>query len=513
MRIKTTFFYLLLAVSFASNIADAQQFTFSKVLYDSLQNGIQAHSIVSTADNGYIITGAASYQNGLILKVDSAGNLIWNKTFPNLVLNEIIATNDSCFVIVGTSSCMKINSNGNLLWSKSIGQGRSLCIQQTYDSGYIITGSTEENNAPNERVFVAKLDLTGNLQWTTILTGSNKSNIGYSIKQTLDSGYVITGYMENYPPYEPNAFLLKLSSSGVFLWAKKYHLVSAGLCSGNDVLITSNGFLCYLNTGNNVTLMKTDFSGNILWNKSYGYSGSINYSFPAPKLHKTYSNDYVFVSGSGSGCMGNSEVTKTDSTGNLIWKKNLNLGAVDVIESKEKELFIVGNGPLCAASMQQQVSSPQIGIIKTDSLGNGQNCVSSFSIISVIDTIISSSATFTSSPGGTENAIYPSVDSIMIVSYQGCISVVGGIHESEFNNGIFVYPNPSDGKYYVGLPEGMKGSEINIIVYNLLGEILLNTKSNNGLSQIDLSKESNGIYIIRVNDTNQSYNQRLIKLK
>jgi hypothetical protein len=57
----------------------------------------------------------------------------------------------------------------------------------------------------------------------------------------------------------------------------------------------------------------------------------------------------------------------------------------------------------------------------------------------------------------------------------------------------------------------MNGSEINIKVYNLLGEIVLDNKTNNNLSQIDLSKEPNGVYIIRVNDNSQAYNQRLIK--
>lgn len=85
------------------------------------------------------------------------------------------------------------------------------------------------------------------------------------------------------------------------------------------------------------------------------------------------------------------------------------------------------------------------------------------------------------------------------------------VHESKMNISLSVYPNPSNGKYYVKLSEGMKGSEINIKVYNLLGELILNTKTQSSLSQIDLSHQPNGIYIIRVNDSNQSFNQRLIK--
>ena len=537
MRIKTTFLCLLVAVSFASNLAYAQQLTFSKVLYDSLPNGqIQANSIVRTADNGYIIAGESSGKNGLILKVDSTGNLLWNKTIdnhnanlsPDVILRNIISTNDSCYLLVGMAynataghfdaCCIKINFEGDTLWSKTIGQSgcdySAISIQQTNDLGFIITGNVSTSLLPSSLIFATKLNTEGNLQWTTILTGGNYSNIGYSVKQAPDGGYVIIGYMEDCTSntYSMNTFLIKLSSNGILSWAKKYRLVSMDVSSGNDVIITSNGFLCYLNTGSlnhdsTITLMKTDFSGNVLWSKTYneysGGGGSCS-GCVTPKLHKTSDNGYVFVNGAGSGGM--TLITKTDSTGNLIWVKNLVLNAVDVVESKDKGLFIIDNG--CCT---QQWYMPEIGIIKADSLGNGQNCVSPGDAISVIDSIICSPATFTSSTGATENTIHPSVNAITILSHTGCVGVMGGIHESEFDNSIFVYPNPSNGKYYVKLPQGMNG-EINIKVYNLLGEILLNTKTNNNLCQIDLSNQTNGIYMIRVNDNSQSFNQRLIKL-
>lgn len=540
MKIKTTLLCLLLAVSFASDIAKAQQTTFSKVLHDSMQNGqIQANSMVRTADNGYIIAGKSFSQNGLILKLDSTGNLLWNKTIdnhnanlsPDVILRDIISTNDSCYLLVGMAynataghfdaCCIKINFEGDTVWSKTIGQSgfdySAISIQQTNDSGFIITGNVSTGLLPSELIFATKLNAGGNLQWTTILTGGNCSNIGYSVKQTPDDGYVIIGYMEDctWNTYSMNTILIKLSSNGTLSWAKKYHLVSMDVSSGNDVIITSNGFLCYLNTGSlnhdsTITLMKTDFSGNVLWSKTYNeYSGGGG-SCPGcvtPKLHETSDNGYVFVNGSQNGGMTDGLITKTDSTGNLLWVKNLFLNAVDVIESKDKGLFIIGNG--CC---MQQTYKPVIGIIKADSIGNGQNCISTGSTyFTVIDSIIGSPATFTSSTGSTENIIHPGVNSIAIGSYQGCVDVMVGIHESD-DNGIFVYPNPSNGKYNVKLSVGVNGSEINIIVYNLLGEILLNIKTNNNLSQIDLSNLPNGIYIIRVNANSRSFNQRLIKL-
>lgn len=87
------------------------------------------------------------------------------------------------------------------------------------------------------------------------------------------------------------------------------------------------------------------------------------------------------------------------------------------------------------------------------------------------------------------------------------------INENKSAVALSVYPNPGNGKYYVKSPEGMKNSEISIKVYNLFGELILTTKMQNNSSQIDLSNQPNGIYIIKVNDFNQSFTQRLIKQK
>ncbi len=515
---KLTFLAVNGLLLFFTIVVHAQQLTFSKVLYDSLQYGIQAHSVVATVDNGYLIVGEALYQNGIILKMDSAGNLVWNKIFQDAVLNNIITTNDSCFVLVGKTTtgqacCIKIKSNGDTIWSKAITCSgyniNALSVQQTNDSGYIMTGNTDETNAPYSRVFAAKLNVTGDLEWTTILTGGNNSNLGYSVKQTPDSGYVIAGSMVNYPPYDPNAFLLKLASNGVLSWAKKYYLSTTADCYGNDVIILDNGFLCYLNTGYTTTLMRTDFTGNILWRKSYyEASGNNSYGTPTPKLHKTSDNGYVFVSGNGGGCLINGILTKTDSIGNVIWAKSLSFGAVDVIASENKEFFVVGNGPLCGVKAPQ-VFSPQIGIIKTDSLGSAPNCISSVNIDTAINNLISSSAIFTATSGATETSIYPDIYSIAVIKSNGCVELGSGIHESKLDNVISVYPNPSNGIFKFQSNES-KPYKIN--VYNTLGEKIyssgllpLSKWRGDGAEVIDLTVQPKGIYFYQAIFSNNKF--------
>lgn len=85
------------------------------------------------------------------------------------------------------------------------------------------------------------------------------------------------------------------------------------------------------------------------------------------------------------------------------------------------------------------------------------------------------------------------------------------VNENKRGASLSIYPNPGNGTYFVKLTEGVKNSETTIKVYNLLGELIVNTKTNNNSCQIDLGLQPNGVYTIRLNNNNQSFNQRLIK--
>ncbi len=504
---------LLIVIINFTTVLQAQQNTFSKVLTDVPEYGIQAYSVVPTFDNAYMIVGDVDYeQQGLIIKVNLDGNVLWNKTFYNtnpyqyrdMIFHEIISTNDSCFVLVGSAYnessnhldalCIKINSDGDTLWSKTISQTdfsiRALSVQQANDSGYIMTGYANNLSASCQKIFVAKLNLSGNLQWTNLLEESNLKNKGYSVKQTPDSCYVVTGFLENYPPFDPNAFLLKLTPTGEFLWAKKYHLSTNEICFGHDIEITNDGFLFYLELGNHIALMKTDFSGNILWNKSYNQYTSFSYEYYSTKFHKTSDSCYVFVSAGEWG----SGLSKVDSDGNMIWTKDVFLKATDVVETINKEFFVIGNGPMYGVK-DLKFESPQIGIIQTDSLGNEEDCVSSMNVQPKIDTIISSSATFTSLAGGIENTIHPIINSLVLESDTGCIDFLGSINETLFEKEILVFPNPSNGIFTVNI-NNEKAAQI--IIYNTMGEKIYQSKLYNQEFEIDLSSKPKGMYFYKL---------------
>ena len=82
-------------------------------------------------------------------------------------------------------------------WTNSIGGSSSdegYSIQQTTDGGFIITGFNQSYGLGG--VYLVKTDSNGNEEWNTTL-GNNNFDIGYYVQQTSDGGFIITGKVES----------------------------------------------------------------------------------------------------------------------------------------------------------------------------------------------------------------------------------------------------------------------------------------------------------------------------
>ena len=190
--------------------------------------------VQATNDDGYIITGSTnSYGSGnddvWLIKTDSVGNELWNETFGGMNNDSgrsVVAAGDGSYIIAGSTESygsgnsdvwlIKTDSAGNELWNKTFGgtvYDGGTSVQQTVDGGYIITGSTESYGSGNRDVWLIKTDSNGNELWNKTF-GGVAYDIGNSVEQTSDKGYIISGATNSYGSGGSDIWLIKIKPSG-----------------------------------------------------------------------------------------------------------------------------------------------------------------------------------------------------------------------------------------------------------------------------------------------------------
>ena len=259
------------------------------------ENQDYCNSVQQTTDGGYIITGRTeSYGAGnkdvYLIKTDGNGDSLWTKTFGGTSFDNGISvqqTNDGGYIILGGTESygagnrdiylIKTDGNGDSLWTKTFGgasQDFGNSVQQTNDGGYIVTGVTESYGAGNKDAYLIKTDASGDSLWTKTFGGS-KFDLGNSVQQTNDGGYIVTGRTASFGAGSLDVYLIKTDGNGDSLWTKTFGGSSFDL--GFSVQQTTDGGYIiiggtdsYGNGDRDFYLIKTDVNGDLIWTKTFG---------------------------------------------------------------------------------------------------------------------------------------------------------------------------------------------------------------------------------------------------
>lgn len=243
--------------------------------------------LAQTSDGGYVFAHGGTSTVELV-KVDSAGNTVWNYSFPHYGYGISMAqTIDGGFVIAGAEDgihdvsslwLVKTNCNGELLWTKTVGnQLASLShIIQSKDGNLLAVGYVYNVSAPvvtsdNADLVLLKISSTGSLLWSKTYDQGKSAWGDKAIVQTSDGGYILTDNAGA-------ATVIKTDSNGNLQWTRTYNVTRSHPSSGstsaslNSVILTSDGGLAFAGTSNYLEawLLKTDAEGNVEWNQTYG---------------------------------------------------------------------------------------------------------------------------------------------------------------------------------------------------------------------------------------------------
>ncbi|MCD6418965.1 T9SS type A sorting domain-containing protein [bacterium] len=249
---------------------------------------------VCDVGDGYILTGLTNsfgagtpgYSNIYIIKIDDGGEIIWENYFESDLDDcayDIIPYGDECIIAGYTWLDFSTMDEGILVFLSpsdgTIDSARTtsginsdgFCGNTSTDYGYAAVGYTKSFGTGTPSFSNVYLEKSTGEEFS--LGGSNTDE-GSSIISDGSGSCIIAGKTSSFGAGNTDILLLKVNSSGEILWQSAFG--GTGYDYANDVIAMEDGFISIGNTNSfgagydDLFIVKTDFSGDSLWTKTYG---------------------------------------------------------------------------------------------------------------------------------------------------------------------------------------------------------------------------------------------------
>jgi len=198
--------------------------------------------LINLSDKGFLICGyrwnvAAEKREVLLVRTDSLGNLLWQRTYHKKYEDfgeNIILSKEGGFLISGLQQIykgftyhtdryaawiIKTDTAGNVEWDSIYPSdtGTTLFwrgIIQLEDSSYVLNGGHDPDLVHGDMALVTKMDRFGNIIWQhTYTRDSTKHHYFYDLQPTADHGFIACGSTWNDSTWQ-DGWIVKLDSMG-----------------------------------------------------------------------------------------------------------------------------------------------------------------------------------------------------------------------------------------------------------------------------------------------------------
>jgi hypothetical protein len=477
-------------------------------------------------------------------------------------IKKIRKTDDGGYILVGSTGSndtdvsgnhglmdiwvVKLNSTGVIQWQKCFGgsyNDNGSDIQQTTDGGFIVCGWTYSidgdiigsgfhgtQNNDNSDIFVFKITSSGVIQWKKCL-GGNKVEKAYSIKQTVDGGYIVagetnsnnngdvTGFNPNNASFQADAWVVKLSSSGNIDWKKCFG--DSEDDSFNSVEILNDGSFyfsgntaSYQASGNHggydFWVVKTDGFGNALWQNLYGGSASdyCNSLKVTPDQGFVFTGETYSYNGDvfGSNNIDNNDsdvwVIRADNLGNILWQNALggtiSEGGNDVVLTMDGGYAVTGYTNSFNGDVSYNYGYKDFWIVKLNGAGSNmwEKCYGGIAN-DICNSIIETNDGGFVLAGSIESSDFNSTISGSHGNGDGWVVKLGYYNGLLENNqtSFSVYPNPTSNNITI---QGKEGMNQNFKIFDQMGREVISGKLNGISTEVNLSFLSNGMYTLKI---------------
>jgi hypothetical protein len=261
--------------------------------------------------------GDTAFDYAKSITIDDSGNVYTVGTFQGIVdFNPGLAVSNLTSLTVPSAFISKLDANGNFKWAKKIGgtsntYGEGIAISNLgdiYITGYFY-GTTDFNPSlfftnniscsGGSDAYILKLSSSGVFVWVKTI-GDIGNDVGRKVKVNNTGDVYITGKFEQTVDFNPgasiitmtatnkDAFILKLDASGNFGWSKK--LGGTGIENAID--------------------MSIDHLGNVYSIGSFDGNIDLDPSTAANLIYTTSGLQDIYIS-------------KLDASGNFVWGRKI----------------------------------------------------------------------------------------------------------------------------------------------------------------------------------------------
>ncbi len=342
------------------------------------QSTIAATLILIILTSPFFLQNPANAQDSA-----TGGSLVWEKTFGGTADDRAFyasATDNGVLVVGSTRSiiadqtvawALRLDGDGNLLWNKTYPAGAGSefrCIINLPD-GFLLVGNMFPSGVePNG--YVVKIDGQGNSQWNITLSKEKINRLFGAVK--AQDGFVLAGLTQaSEGDGNADAWLTKIDNNGQIVWNKTFGWSNddaaraVATADGNTFFVA--GYTDSSGDGNfDFLFLKVDSNGNLLSNQTYGGTESDKAYAITPAT-----DGFVIAGDTRSEGAGNSDalIIKIDQTGQQQWKRAY--GGSDFDSPTYIKALSDGNGfVVCGTTFSFGNGNRDFWLLKLDNSGN-----------------------------------------------------------------------------------------------------------------------------------------------
>ncbi len=497
LTIKTALTIALIIV-----LHDLSGQTWPKIFGDNIR--ALGYEIDENYDKGYLICAstlqdASHFQFGWLIKSDINGNILWDKKFGDPSVENFFIdfdkTSDNGMVVCGATAkediwrdplFIKLNSCGEIEWCKiflSPHDNTAPGVISLPDGSFIGMLQYYGGNAEEIRISLVKMDENGEPIWIRHLANEDSTLSNEEptyLNLTPDADYLVSGYC-----FSPNLkpLFIKTDTSGEQLWDIRWPNGYEG--AANRSVFASNGCV-YTATGLSFPglpkiphMLKFNLNGEVIAQfplmgdtiERGGAKSLLLVNDTTMYVGLTWTNDPTYNEGY---C----DILKTDTNGLLKTQRRLlddNHPPTSIIRSFDNKILVLGyyyvdgNWDIYMWKMNEN--------LEDDSLYNQPITYDSLCPYQIASDTVD-----------LDCGLFVNIDDIPT--------------KEVYELTIKISPNPAIDWVVLTLPENIPNTKVELAVYNILGQrvIQMVTVPVDRHITLDLTSLSQGIYIIFVKD-------------